>query len=94
MEKWFYAIAGGAFAIILSLIGAVWWMMQKQISLRDKYQEDRMKLLKEAFDRRVDSLEEEIKSLRKRAHDLADKLSAVRTYISHVLLGKRLDDDS
>ena len=104
MDKWFYALAGGAFTLIVSLIGVVWWMLQKQISLRDDYQADRIKLLREMveeklvmqrslFDKRFDRLDGEVDILRKRTHDMVEKLISIRTVVSHGLLGKRIDDD-
>ena len=104
MEKWLWAIAGGATTLIVSLIGVVWWMLQKQISLRDEYQADRIRLLRETieerlalqnsiFERRFNELNSEIGILRKRSHDIIEKLTAIRTVVSHGLLGKRFGDE-
>ena len=104
MEKWIYAIAGGAFTLIVSLIGVVWWMLQRQIELRDKFQNDRIELTKEAFedrlslvkqevDRRSSEVDTEVKTIRKRIHELVDRFSAVETGVKYGLFRKRLDDD-
>ena len=111
MAEWIYVAIGGAVTLFVSLIGVVWWMLQKQISLRDEFQADRIKLLREmveerialehdvvdrrfsGVDQRFSGVDGEVQILRKRTHDIVEKLIAIRTVVSHGLLGKRFEDD-
>ena len=104
VDKWLWAIGGGLFTLILSLIATVWWQLQKQIAMRDEYQaqrvqdlretiDERSQLIREQSDKRLNGIEDEINGMRKRIHDLVDRFSAVETGVKYGLFRKGITDE-